>query len=229
MDTARIIWQICSKTSTFFLLVGFILSLRYYKKLGPEFRFFTLFLLLGLSTELFSFIYIVILNKTSNLFVIPIYYNLEFLIISCLYFKYFFKKVSWLSIIVVVLIQLALCIEGYRSIFFDQAYSFHAYGKVLVNFIGVIYCLRFFLELANGISNIKYQKIALNVLIFVYYVLSLIIFIFTNFLVNGDREFTFYFWIFYSAISFIFYFLISLLIWKIGTAQKLSLFGSQSF
>lgn len=229
MDTARIIWQICSKLSTLFLLISFILSLRYYRKLGPEFKFFTLFLLLGLCTELFSRIYIVLMHNANNLFVIPIYYNLEFLIISCLYLKYFFKKVNGISIALIILIQLALGVEGYRSIFYDQTYSFHAYGKVLVNFIVVIYALKFFLELANGISHLKPQRIALNVLIFIYYVLSLIIFIFTNFLVNGDREFTFYFWIFHSGITFIFYSLIGLLIWKIGTARKLSHFGYQSY
>lgn len=210
------------------MCLSFILSLRYFKQISIEFKFFTLFLLLGLSTELFSLIYIVFLNKTNNLFVIPLYYNLEFFIMSFLFVKYFFKKTHWVGMSIIELIQLVLLLEGYRSIFHDQAHSFHAYGKVLADFTIVVYSLRFFLELAYGEINTKPHKILLNVLIFLYYILSLIIFIFINFLINGDRTFTIYFWIFKTIISFFFYFLITRLIWKIGTARKLSLFGYQS-
>lgn len=228
MNTTRIIWETCNNLSLLFLCLSFILSLRYFKQLSTEFKFFSLFLLLGLSTELFSLIYIMFLNNRSNLFVIPLYYNLEFFIMSFLFVKFFFKKTNWIGIGIIVLIQLILLTEGYRSIYYDQASSFHAYGKVLVNFAIVVYSLRFFLELAYGSVNMKAHKILLNVLIFVYYVLSLIIFIFINFLINGDNTFTIYFWIFNSTISFFFYFFITRLIWKIGTARKLSLFGYQS-
>lgn len=229
MDATRIIWQIISNISLLFLCCSFILSLRYYKKVGSVFRFFALFLLLGLSTEIFMRYYIFILHESSNLFVVPIYYILEFFVLSCLYFKHFFKKTNWIGTSLVVLIQLALCIEGYRSIYYDQVYSFHAYGKVLVNIVVVTYSLKFFLNLAHGNTAIDASKIGLNILIFIYYVLSLILFIFINFLVNGDTTITMFFWIFHSSITALYYFSISLLIWKVGTTRKLSLFGYQSF
>jgi len=169
------------------------------------------------------------LNNNSNLFVIPLYYTLEFFILSCLYFKHFFKRTNWIGTTLVVLIQLLLCIEGGRSIYYDQVASFHAYGKVLVNMVVIIYSLKFFLNLAEGNAKIDASKIGLNILIFVYYVLSLILFIFINFLVNGDSTITMFFWIFHSSITVLFYFSISLLIWKVGTTRKLSLFGYQSF
>jgi len=229
MTITRIILEICTNFSLLFSSLSFILTFVYYKKLNAEFKFFSLFLLLGLSTEIFSLIYIAFLNNESNLFVIPLYYNLEFLIMSFLFVKYFFRKTNWIALSVIALIQFVLIIEGYRSIIDAEASSFHAYGKVLVNFTIVVYCLRFFLELAYGSINKQASKVALNILIFVYYVLSLIIFIFINFLINGDSTFTIYFWIFNSMISLVFYYLISRLIWKIGTARKLSLFGYQSF
>jgi len=225
MDTTKTIWHVCTSLSIFFLCTSFILTLRYYKQIGSHLRFFILLLLLGLSTEIFSFVYMKILNNTNNLFVIPIYYILEFFILSCLYLKHFFKKTNWIGTSLIVLIQVVLCIEGYRSMYFDQVYSFHAYGKVLVNLVAVIYSLKFFLNLAQGSAKINPSKVGLNIIIFVYYVLSLILFIFINFLVNGDSTITMYFWIFHSSITALFYFSISFLIWKVGTTRKLSLFG----
>jgi len=229
MSTIQIIWQICNKLSLILLVCSFILSLRFYRKLGSELKFFFLFILLGISTEAFSFIYINILEQKNNLFVIPLYYNFEFFIMTCLFFKYFYNKINWISIGIAILIQLFLCIEGYRSIFHEQIYSFHAYGKVLVNFVIIIYSLKFFLNLAKGKSPNGVSKVALNSLFFIYYVLSLILFIFINFLINGDTTITIYFWIFYSFLTALYYLSISLLIWKVGTTHKLSLFGYQSF
>jgi len=187
-------------------------------------RFYTLFILLGVSAEITMRLCIYVFN-IPNLFIVPIYYILEFFLISYLYIKYMLNRPKKWLVISVVLIQVLLFIEGIRSIFYDQIYSFNAYGKVLVNTVVIVYSLLYFLELAKGYKHKTVPELTINILIFIYYVLTLIVYVFINFLINGNSSVTMYFWVFHSLITLLFYLSISVLIWKIGTNRKLLLSG----
>jgi len=153
---------------------------------------------------------------------------LEYAIMSVLYLKYFNKKVKKVSIVSAVLIFILVCTEGFRSLFVDQVYSFQAYGKVLVNAVIIVYCIAYFINLARNENAVHKSEIQLNTIIFVYYVITLLIFVSINFLINGYPKVTFYFWIFHSFIITLFYSSIALLIWQTGRTHKISPSGWQS-
>jgi hypothetical protein len=220
----KTIWQILSNISFAAVIITLMLMLLFRRKLDSGLRFYTYVIILGVAAEI-TMRLCIYLFKIPNLFVIPAYYILEFFLISYLYIKYMLKRPQKALIVFAALVQIILCVEGIRSIFYDQVYSFNAYGKVLVNTVVIIYTLLYLLQLAKGYKRKSVSELTLNMLIFIYYVLTLIVYVFINFLINGTSSITMYFWIFHSFITILFYLSISVLIWKTGTDRKLLLFG----
>ena len=214
MEIPKAIWRIFSSASYLATIVSFILVIIEIKKLPAAFRALAAFLLLGVLAESYQRIAYYVFHANYNLYIVPIYYLLEFATLGILYFKYLLKVKKKNSIPLGVLFFFILAVEGFRSIYFDNAQNYTAYGKVLVNLFVIILCVRFFIEMARNSGFQHGYKLYLNISIFIYYVVCLIIFVSINYLINGLPKLTIYFWIFHAAISFVFYTSLGLIIWR---------------
>lgn len=205
------------------LLLTIILLFFYRKKIPESLNFICYYFVLCAISEM-SLIVLMKL-KMNNLFVVPIFATLEFLLFSILFTKFFFKKSTRFLLIVQIAVLTMLSIINYYFFKLDQAQIFQAYGKVLVNSCIIFYTLKYFMGLASGEFPLTKYKISLAIIIFVYCLFGAIFFVSINFLVNEDSVLITSFWFFYNITILSFYSSIFYITWQAGKNPRHLQFG----
>ncbi|MFT6502425.1 MAG: hypothetical protein ACJASQ_002551 [Crocinitomicaceae bacterium] len=154
-----------------------------------------------------------------NLFLIPLYGFAE-LIVFCYIFT--IKRAYFLAVVTI-----ASLLVGYEIISIDplDTSGFNSYSKVFSNFSILLMAFLSYYRVLEQEKMIEKKILIFNSLTFIYFALSLILYIPLNFLISKDSDLPFYFWNLNLIITSSFYAYISYLIWNSGKHLKQSPLG----
>ena len=174
------------------LMLGVDLSTRFLSMYTNNFIIFPLYCLI----ELIFFIYFFtgfLLNKTNKLFKIIGY-------LGCLY--------------IIGELLLYFILEDLNIV------QFQPYAKVVDNFIIIMMSLAYFLERIDAFNNINRKLFNLNVVLLIFFTVTILVFLPFNFLVNENTGLKFYFWLINILSLVFFYSYLTYSIWQNARQNK---------
>jgi hypothetical protein len=154
--------------------------------------------------------------------------NLELLSFYCLteilLFLYFYYKFLFMSRHSIILVLGVLAIGyiiwelfTYKEI---EAKSFQSYAKVADNFIIIILVLGYFYENIERYKESKWDNFTLNIVILIFFSVTLIFFLPFNFIISGSSGLQFYFWLGILITTVMFYIYLTFSIWQNARSRK---------
>ncbi|MFT6924359.1 MAG: hypothetical protein ACJA1C_003381 [Crocinitomicaceae bacterium] len=199
------------------LIIGIIGGIVTFNRMEKKYRLLLLYLIVALvfdiSGRLFGYFF------KYNLFLIPLYGFAE-LIVFCYIFT--IKRAYFLAVVTI-----ASLLVGYEIISIDplDTSGFNSYSKVFSNFSILLMAFLSYYRVLEQEKMIEKKILIFNSLTFIYFALSLILYIPLNFLISKDSDLPFYFWNLNLIITSSFYAYISYLIWNSGKHLKQSPLG----
>jgi len=193
--------------------VGFVL----YKRLAPAFRLLVWFLVASASIDVLSRVLVGLYDN--NLIVVLLLGMVETVLFSLLFIRYLLSKQHAWIVLLPLLIFALLCVEAV-SLFPYAPDQFTSYGKVLSSLLVVGFCVVYFVQGVTSQHKLKQSNWLLVGGTLIFFGLSTLWFLVTNFLINTDPTLIYYLWVIYALATPIFYLLILYLIWQHGTSQK---------
>lgn len=178
-----------------------------YKKLPPQLKIFTWFILLSGIIEATS--RILWFNGKNNMPLLHIYVAAGFLCLSYFY-RYLLKdfvnpKIIWMMQIVFTVFTII------NSVFIQNVFTFNSYALTVESVILVIFSLTTYLLMMNDVVKKNHAKIRksvdwLNSGVFIYYASSLLIFHFGNLItVLSPSALVDYTWVLHAIFSIVMY------------------------
>lgn len=151
----------------------------------------------------------------------------EYGLISFLYYRYLLTKhQKMLKGLFITLTPLILLLHGISFQSIHRLAEYQTYGTLLVYALIVFYSGFFlFTRLSDTAKRLNRELMTLNVLIFCYYTVRLLIFSSINFMLNQEEQYTIYFWLLFASTVTTFYSALAFLLWKHGKNRKLLRFG----
>lgn len=204
--------------SPILLSIGVLIGIFYYNKLQQAFKLLFAYLVVALFIELLSRYFGFIDVSEFNIFFIPIFGLLEFIVFASLYYFCFFPKskaIYIVSICVVFFILIDILIIG--NIFQVKDYS--SYARVVANFTIVCFSLMY-LKQHIGHTNTNKSLISLNYVFLIFFVVSILLSSSINFMINERLEIVGYFLIFRIFVFVSFYAFITYQLWQHGKTPK---------
>jgi hypothetical protein len=217
----NIIWQILLYSAVIVPFLGTITGAVYFKHLKKEYKYVAAFVTGSFVTQVLYLYFGYIAAAGFNLFMIPLYGIFEFAMFSLVFAVFFSSKNKKLFTLFVTLIALLLIFEGVYSFFNQNPAKFISYGKILVNLSIISYSVYYIINtLLDKSKKIIPGRIKLSFITLIYYVITLLLFIAINFLVNTKLQIVFYFWIFHAFVTSLFYVILTTILWKHGKSRK---------
>jgi len=188
-------------------LFGGILALIYFNKFDPKLYSFKLFLLFNAAIQSIQFVLSVL--KHHNLFLLHIDVPIEFMLLTHFYYsalkQYLDKKIFFTLVVLFVTFSIA------NSIFIQNIDSFNSYALITESVIIIILSIFTFIVLLDprsGMNNTPIGKTVrlINSGIFVNLSTTLLIYYFSNFLLNHfTKKIVNYIWIYNDLASVFMY------------------------
>lgn len=206
-----------------FTIIASALLVRHRKKLTPPYYWLGYFLLLNIivqaSSTVLAHFYM------PNLFLLHILTLGEFILLSFFFKglitkphfiqKYFYWIIAIISILIVT-----------NSAFLQPITGFNSYAKSLVQLIIMIYCVLYLYNLSDleDLDAPMHPSLRLVISgIFVYYSGSLIIFMFSNFII-ASKQLIMGFWVINALLYFLFQLVILIGVWRAVSRKMKSSF-----
>ena len=194
------------------LIVGVIGGAVFYNRLEKKHRLLLLYLIVALTFDISGRFFGHFFKY--NLFLIPLY-GLAELIVFCFIFtikrSYFF-----------VIIGIGSLLVGYEIFSIDpfDTSGFNSYSKVFANFSILLMAFLSYYRILESEEEIERKVLVFKSLTFIYFALSLILYIPLNFLISKNSDLPFYFWNVNLIITSSFYIYISHILWNSGKRLK---------
>ncbi len=196
-------------------LIAAIYAFINYPKFEKKFRVVSVFVFLSLIVQLIS--QYLSWKSTNNLFLLHFFVPVSFVVLSLFYQKVFhgFIHKSILPIIALVFCLFSIL----NSCFLQSTDTFNSYALSLESLLLVIYSLSLFILLLNSSAKDENQKwvaslVWINHGVFIYYSVGLLLFYFSEWLIDLtviDFKIN---WLIHSIIHMIFYVCILIGLWK---------------
>lgn len=202
------------------LIIGIVVGIVLYNRLDKLHKSITAYLILMLCVDLLSRNIKYVLGN--NLIILPLYSLIELGFFVYFYNKYLFTKSNKFLIGVGIAGGIYIIAEIFLYFVFNtlDVKQFQPYCKVIDNFIIIIMALLFFKQKISNFKELGWGNFRLNIVLLIFFTLNTIIFLPFNFLINGNSEVKFYFWMFHSVTIFLFYIFLIVEIWKNSKISK---------
>ena len=215
------LWYIVSFASPIVLLMGIIVGLLNFIRLGAIYRIVVVYLAICFVTDLLTRYLGAYSHMKYNLFMIPIFGFLELVVFSILYYKHILRiKSNYLLLFIVAMLLLILSEIAFAPRLFHRE-TFHSYGKVIADVSVLFFCLLYYVQVFKGHIPVNSGCSVLNSVVFVYYSVNLLIFLAVNFLVNAKLTYVVFFWVVNLISMVLFYLILIYLIWRNGKTRKI--------
>ncbi len=196
-----------------FVAVPVAVALFRFRHLGTAMRIVAFYVFLGAFTQIFSSY----LNRIHyrNLWLLHFYTPLEFICIVWFYgtvFKGFIKKsVFWGATVGFTMLS------ALNTLFLQDIDMFNTYARslegILVILLCLVWCYRTLLEMK--IQRLEQDPVFwVNTGFLLYFSGSVLLFAFSNYIVDINRALNLYIWAFHALFSLLLYFFITLGLWK---------------
>jgi len=215
------IWSLISSLSPITLMLGIIVGLRYLRYICKGYRLLVVYLAGAFITDLLFRYFGYYSHLKYNLFLFPIFGFFELVVISVLYYKYIFKRVSKSLFAFTVTMLLLITGEIFSINKLLQIKTFYSFGKVIADVSIIWFCLIYYWQVFKGEIPVKSKYGTLNAAILIYFSINLVLSLPLNFLVNEKLNVVVIFWIVNLISMLLFYFLLIYLIWQDGKTRKI--------
>lgn len=192
------------------LLAGTTIGFFYFRHLTIIQKAITIYVLVMLLVDFASRIFEYYFHH--NLIVLLFYSLIEACMFIYFYFKLLFKLKHRFILLMCLANVLYILWElfTYRQI---EAKSFQSYAKVADNSIVIMLVLTYFYENINRFKDSKWNHFTLNIIILIFFSLTLLFFLPFNFIINNSGL-QFYFWMGILVATVLFYIYLTILISK---------------
>ncbi|MFL9842846.1 hypothetical protein [Flavobacterium rhizosphaerae] len=183
---------------------GFFIGMLFYKRLNGFYRSLSIFLGLMLIIEL-------AMRLLGNILGYNYIFQPYYAITEIAFFIYFYNKYLLSKKYKALLaLQVFICVYDMAEILYYafnpvSPAQFQSYGKPLGNFLVIIMVLTYFYEKINSFDAHRAKHIGFNLMVFLYFSCSTLVFLPFNFMLNESTGIKFYFWTFNAVLIFIFY------------------------
>ncbi len=218
MEVSKLI-NLLSFLSPVALLIGGATGIFYFKRIDVIYKFLTIYILIMLCVDLstrFLSMY------TNNFILFPLYCMLELLFFVYFFTNFFLAKRKKLFMILGALGAVYIFAELLLYFIIDELNikQFQPDAKVVDNFIIILMCLAFLLEKVNAFKQMDKKLFQLNIVILIFFTVTILVFLPFNFLVNENTGLKFYFWLINIISLVLFYSYITHSIWQNAVQQK---------
>jgi len=200
-------------SATYFIAFPVAVALFKYRHLGPTMRTMAFYVLLGGIIQVSSS-YLNAL-KHNNLWLLHLYTPLEF---ACIIWFYSHVLQGFVKSTVFVYLGLGFAVlSAFNSVFLQDIETFNTYARslqgILVIMLCLIWCYRTLLEMK--IKRLEQDPVFwVNTGFLLYFSGNVLLFAFSNYIVNINRTLNLYIWAFHALFSILLYFFITIGLWK---------------
>ncbi len=199
--------------ASLFIALPVAVALIRYRQLNVTMRAIALYVFLGGLIQVSSSY--ISSYKQNNLWLLHLYTPLEFACIAWFYchaFKGFVKKSAfvWVGLGFAVL-------SAFNSAFLQNTETFNTYARSLEGILVIVFCLmwcyRTLLEMK--IKRLEQDPVFwVNTGFLLYFSGTVLLFAFSNYIVNINHALNLYIWAFHALFSILLYFFITISLWK---------------
>jgi len=199
--------------ASYFIAVPAVLSIIRYRKLDWAMKTVACYVFLGAFVQSFSS-YLNAKNQ-NNLWLLHLYTPLEFTCIVCFYgivLRGFVKKTMMVGLGLGFAILSAL-----NSAFLQSVTTFNTYARSLEGILVILLCL---IWCYHTLTEMKIKRLEqdpvfwVNTGLLLYFSGNVLLFAFSNYIVDINRALNLYIWAFHALFSILLYFFITVGLWK---------------
>ena len=198
-------------------VAGVVGCMRYFQ-LSPKYKLLTMYLLLGVATDLTGTYFE---NDSGyNLFLIPIYSLIELSIFSALYYFFFLEQKKRFLLFGIPLMLGFIVLDIFFLCDLFNAKTFYAFGKVISDFTIIGLCFFYYWKVLMGEQAINRELFILNTVFLSYFLINALIFLSINFLINEAFYLVDPFWAANALTALLLYAFLTYMIWQDGKTRK---------
>lgn len=210
------VWYIVNPIIPIILTLGLIFLIGFFKTSDLLRKLMLIYLLVALLIDLLSRYFGYISALKFNLFLLPLFGWLEFILFTLMYREILKRTYDRLHFWVFMIVQVFYIVDVFITGDVRHPRTFSTYSKVLSNLMIIGYALLYFFEVSKSVRVTWNYKMLFNSSVVVYFVFNIMITLTTNFLVNEQLELIIYFWFANLILTATFYLIIIHGIWQNG-------------
>ena len=199
--------------ATFFITVPFLIALFRYQKLDNVMKAVAWYVMLGGLVQVLSSYENS--QKNNNLWLLHLYTPLEFACLALFYSRALDGMVKK-RVFVGLGIGFAV-LSALNSGFLQPVNTFNTYARSLEGIVVIVFCLSWCYRTLTEMKILKLEQdpvFWVNTGFLLYFSGNVLLFAFSNYILNINRALNLYIWAFHALFSILLYFFISVGLWK---------------
>lgn len=199
--------------ATFFVVVPFVVAILRYKQLGTAMKIMACYILLSAVIQFYSSYESA--QKHNNLWLLHYYTPMEF---ACICWLYGHVLQGYVKTGVFWVLGLGFSIlSTLNSCFLQDIDTFNTYARSLEGILVIILCLSWCFRTLSEmkIKHLEQDPVFwVNTGFLLYFSGNVLLFAFSNYIININRALNLYIWAFHALFSILLYFFITIGLWK---------------
>lgn len=200
-------------TATYFIAIPFCVAFFKYRRLGAAMKAIAVYVFLGAAIQASSSY--LNYSRQNNLWLLHYYTPLEFVCIMVFYMQvlhgFIKKELFWWGGLAFVGLSVL------NSLYLQDTHTFNTYARSLEGILVILLCLAW---CYRTLSELKIQRLEqdpvfwVNTGFLLYFSGSVLLFAFSNYILEINRALNLYIWAFHAFFSILLYLFITIALWK---------------